>query len=134
MKKSLVPKLFFFLAIAYTIALLILSLVKTTSLPKIEIDNVDKIFHFLAYFGLVLLWYLHYYFRKGTLKFHIRSLLMVCFTATIFGIFIEVMQRMLTTYRAGDLFDLLANLSGIALAFIVLTLFKRQLEKWKFKF
>ncbi|WP_231874467.1 VanZ family protein [Polaribacter atrinae] len=83
-------------------------------MPKIEtgINNVDKIYHFIAYFTLSITWLFSFY-RKPSLKY----VIIIC--CILFGIIIEVSQQTLTTYRTGDYKDALANTVGIILGFIV---------------
>lgn len=102
-------------------------------LPGFQLANVDKIYHTIAYFGLVALWQLWYFFNSPSFKFQIQPLFVVCFLAILFGIFIEILQGTLTIYRTWDLLDMLANLSGVALAAICLILTRNTLEKLKNK-
>jgi VanZ family protein len=126
-----VAKLLLFLAVLYSIALLGLSLGNISDLPQLDITNADKLYHATAYFGLVLLWFLYFFMRKANDRFRLKSLLFVCVCALFFGIFIELLQRTLTTNRSWDYFDMLANLCGIALAFLVLFPLRKKLEKLK---
>ncbi|HET8810045.1 MAG TPA: VanZ family protein [Flavobacteriaceae bacterium] len=123
----------FFLALAYSLALVVLSLMNLRELPDFELANVDKIYHTIAYFGLVTLWQLWYFFNSRSFKFQTQSLFIVCFLAILFGIFIEVLQGTFTVYRTWDLLDMLANLSGVVLAAICLILTRNTLEKLKNK-
>lgn len=132
-KHSLVPKALLFIAVAYSIALLILSLMSLKSLPKIEVSNIDKIFHTSAYFGLVTVWYLQYFAHSSHKKWNVRPLLFICFFATVFGILVEVLQGTLTSYRTWDVFDMLANLTGVFVAFVFLFLIRNTLERLKMR-
>ncbi len=126
-------KVLLYIAIVYSIALLILSLVNLKSLPDIEVDNIDKIFHATAYCGLAILWYL-YYFMSTKNKFKFVPLFIICFFAVTFGIIIEILQGNVTNYRTEDVYDVLANFSGTLIAFLLIVLMKNVLERWKMKF
>lgn len=110
-----------------------LSLMSLKSLPRLEITNVDKIFHTCAYFGLVVIWYLQYFANAAGTEWRARSLLFIGFFATVFGILIEVLQGTLTSYRNWDMYDMLANLTGVVLALILLFLLRNTLVNVKMK-
>lgn len=107
-----------FLAIPYTIALATASLINLNSMPKVELNYGDKIFHFLAYAILCLLWYLVFYYRmQHTLK---KAVLHAVVLAIIFGIILEVLQGTLTPYRSLDVYDAIANSLGALLTGVLL--------------
>ncbi|PWG06218.1 hypothetical protein DIS07_04770 [Polaribacter aquimarinus] len=83
-------------------------------MPKTEISfgNSDKIYHLFAYFLLTITWLISFY-KKEKLKY------IVLFACIIYGIIIEVLQESLTLYRTGDYKDVLANVLGSVIAFIV---------------
>ncbi len=108
-----------FLAIPYTIALATVSLINLSGkLPDIEIDFGDKIFHFLAYGLLALLW--HTVFRFKIEQPKKKAILNAVFLAIVFGIILEVLQETLTTYRSLDVYDAIANSLGALLTGSVL--------------
>lgn len=87
-------------------------------MPEVDVNHGDKIFHFLAYAILSFLWYFVFYFKMSqTSK---RAILYAVFLAVVFGIIIEVLQGTLTTYRAFDVYDAIANSLGALLTGIVL--------------
>lgn len=102
------------------------------SLPQLEVSNVDKIFHAIAYCGLVIVWFLHYFIMSKS-QFKWPPLLIICLCAVIFGIIIEILQGKATTYRTEDVFDMLANFSGTLLAVFIIFIMKNVLENWKRK-
>ncbi|MGC6432455.1 MAG: VanZ family protein [Jejuia sp.] len=107
-----------FLAVPYTLALLCASLMSLKDMPEVDVNHGDKIFHFLAYAILSFLWYFVFYFKMSqTSK---RAILYAVFLAVVFGIIIEVLQGTLTTYRAFDVYDAIANSLGALLTGIVL--------------
>jgi VanZ family protein len=106
------------IAIAITISIAYLSLIKTNNFPKIAISNIDKLYHLIAYFVLTFSWLLALKKLKYKYKVLIGSLL--------YGIFIEVLQTTLTVYRTGELFDFLANSVGVLLALLIFNLFFKK--------
>ncbi|WP_370477591.1 VanZ family protein [Tamlana flava] len=114
-----------FLTLAYTLALAMVCLVRLNDLPDIGVYFGDKIFHFLAYVLLTILWF-------GTWNYHFglktnKSIVYALVFALIFGIIIEVLQDVLTDYRTLDVHDIFANSLGSLLASIALW-FKHALQ------
>ena len=108
----------FFIALAISIGILCLSLIKVSG-TGLKITNIDKVFHSLAYFVLAISWLFTFY-KKPEKKYTI------VISCIIFGIIIEVLQMNLTAYRTGDLLDVLANTFGVLLALFVFNLFFRK--------
>ncbi len=106
------------IAIAITISIAYLSLIKTNNFPKIAIYNIDKLYHLIAYFGLTFSWLLA--LKKPKYKYKV---LIAC---VLYGIIIEVLQTALTVYRTGELFDFLANSVGVLLALLIFNLFFKK--------
>jgi VanZ family protein len=118
-------KLSFLAALGYTIALATVCLIRLTNLPDTGISFADKIFHFLAYGLLMLLWYFTFLFTfnvKGR-----KSILYALIFSVTFGIVIEVLQDTMTDSRALDVYDILANTLGASLVSLLL-LFKNNLQ------
>ena len=116
--KTLLKGNIFFIAIATTIGILCLSLIKV---PKsdINISNIDKLYHSFAYFVLTISWLIS--FRKNS-----KNKYLVVISCIIFGIIIEVIQSTLTNYRTGDLLDVLANSLGVILALLIFNLISKK--------
>lgn len=111
------------LTIIYSVALTYVSLVKLNHVPDIGVSFGDKIFHFLAYSLLTFLWFGTFLF-----KFNFKEKKAITYAAIIsiiFGIVIEVLQEVLTTYRAMDIYDVIANTSGVLLTVLVIVLKKK---------
>lgn len=99
---------------AYTSLLIWLSLRVPSGAPQME--GVDKVHHFLAYGGLMVL----LVFTQGMRR------LWICFAgACLFGAFLEVAQAVLTSFREPSALDALANAGGAGLASILLSLIER---------
>ena len=78
----------------------------------LEIDNLDKVVHF-GMFGLMTILFFYSY------KIFDLRLIIVPFSISFL---IEILQGTLTfLHRSFDFVDLMANLSGIALAYIAIT-------------
>jgi len=91
----------------------------SSDMPGIIIPHADKFGHFFLYGfqGLSLSFYLSKYNlkNKNTLVF---------FICLILGILIEYLQPVLTFNRVFDLFDILANISGVLTFFSILKFLK----------
>ncbi len=116
--KTLLKDSIFFIAIATTIGILCLSLIKVPS-TVVEIKNIDKLYHSFAYFVLAFSWLLS--FRKKQKKKYL-----IVISCIIFGIIIEVFQNTLTNYRTGDYLDVLANSLGVLLALLIFNLISKK--------
>ena len=109
-------KLYFFIAISFTVAIAIGSLISVNNSIEIPpVKNIDKFLHFTAYFTLTLSWLFAFY---KSLKLHLKGIVIVIILF-IYGIIIEVLQGVLTTYRQADLLDIVANSIGIVTAWVI---------------
>jgi len=112
-----------FITVAYTIALAFVSLIKINDISDYVPSITDKIFHFLTYGILTILWYqtcLTKFKRDKT------TALFLAITISIsFGIIIEVLQDNITSTRIFDLKDILANILGVFIAIGFITLKNR---------
>jgi VanZ family protein len=108
------------ISLTYSIALLIVSLVKLDleSVEDIVPSFGDKIFHFLAYTMFTWLWFNTFYFKFNYSK--TKSIYSAILIAIVFGIIIEVLQLLVTTSRSFDLLDILANILGVLFATILI--------------
>ena len=121
--KKLLERNALIIAIVATVFLAILSL---SAVPKLNlglgIKAGDKYLHFIAYFGLSLMWYFALKERINEKIFKIFVPLGLIF----YGIILEGLQSGITTYRTGDIYDALANAAGVIVGLII---FKRII-KW----
>lgn len=107
----------------YTFTLVTLSLIKIKDkLPSIE--NSDKLYHGIAYFILMVLWYYTFHFKFKVKKN--KALLIVFIISICFGIVMEILQGVLTVNRQSDVNDVLANAIGVVLALLMLILLKKR--------
>lgn len=97
-----------------------LCLIRISEMPALTIPYVDKFLHAFFYLVFSLLWF--YALRFNSRKQNRTQLLIKVFLLSLlFGIAIELFQTFLTTYRSGDIIDVLANTSGTLLAFLLIT-------------
>ena len=113
-------------AIASTLAISYLSLSDISSLPKLEVQFEDKLYHIVAYYSLNSVWLLAITALKSK---HSKYDVLISLGIISFGIVIELFQEILTDYRTFDNYDILANSLGVIISFLVfLSLKKRILE------
>ncbi len=123
----MLKNLFFWIALSWTVVVAFFCLTTSNTIPSINIPNLDKLAHAFFHFVFTLLWFL--FFKKQVKKRNETKLLLFsCLFSVLFGLAIEVIQAKFTTTRSGDLLDVLANISGAILAFI-LVLFLRNIKK-----
>ncbi|TJY32534.1 VanZ family protein [Pontimicrobium aquaticum] len=115
---------YLFLALAFTLALTVISLVSNDGLPYFGTNYEDKIYHLLAYAVLCFLWYKAFVSLNSA--YPITFALMLC---VIYGIIIEVLQGQLTVTRDASIMDIVANSLGAAIVSLILTLRKKTIVK-----
>ena len=121
--KTLLEDKAIFIAISITIFIAILSLINTDNIPLESFSNSDKVYHAIAYFFLMLSW-LYTFHKKEAFNKNVKYLILACF---IYGIIIEVLQGVTTTYRTASYLDMLANGSGVVLAVLAFHLFEKKI-------
>lgn len=104
-------------ALLYTIALAVLSLLSSDSLPEVEVEYADKIAHTAAYGLLCFLWY----FTLKSFQYS-KALLIAASSVIIYGIILEVLQGTLTVGRTLDMYDVVANCIGVVFISVILML------------
>ena len=130
-KNLLAPRLTLSLAILYSLGILYVSLMRTDGLPKVNFNQIDKVFHFVSYLELTKLWYLYYIscnLKNGLKK---KSLLIIGLLAIAFGILIEIFQDVMTSYRTIDSLDVLANTLGVFTAYILALMLRLRVQNFK---
>lgn len=96
--------------VAFIILYLSLANAKTfNNVPFINIPHFDKVVHFCMFFGLTAVLFFE---NRKSLKSTGR-LLLVAFISFMYGVLMEVLQTTLTLTRTGDVFDALADLTGV---------------------
>ncbi|MBP6556895.1 MAG: VanZ family protein [Flavobacterium sp.] len=119
---SVLKKIILSLAIGWTFLILLLCLVKFSDLPALKVSGADKFGHFSFHFGFTLLWGYYSWLKQG--KIQIKSLVKVIMASLCYGILIEFLQAAFTTTRQADVMDVVANLTGAMVAFLVFLSFK----------
>ena len=116
----MLKNLFFLVSILYTLTLTVVCLIKIDNVPDIGVSFGDKIFHSLTYALLSFLWYKTLLFR---FKLNKKSaLIYAAVFSIIFGIIIEILQGALTTSRACDVYDVIANSAGVFFTVLVVSI------------
>ena len=116
--KSLLKDKLIFIAIGITISIAVLSLINIGK-SSVKINHLDKIEHGFAYFILTITW-------LYALKTTKTNPIIVCFCCFVYGIIIEALQVTITTYRSGELLDVIANSTGILIAYILYVSFFKK--------
>ena len=116
----MLKKILLVLALLYTIALAVISLLNLNDIPTIELENGDKIAHAVAYSLLNFIWYL----TLKTLNFS-KPLLVASCGAIIYGIIFEVLQGTLTAARTPDVYDVVANSIGVVFMSIIIMIINK---------
>ena len=116
--------LLLFGALGYTLTLGILSLVSNDKIPYFGTNYEDKVYHLVAYALLTFLWY------KVFAAFNIKNSIFIAFIISIiYGIIIEVLQGQLTDARDSSIFDIFANVIGVAIVTLILTFRMKTITK-----
>ena len=108
----------YFKSIVWIVIILIISLSKIKTNEEINSLDLplDKIAHFFMYFILTILILWDTNFKKSKNKK--SKILITLLFINLYGIFIEVLQLKLTTYRSAEFLDFIANFSGSLIAAI----------------
>ncbi|NNK11617.1 MAG: VanZ family protein [Flavobacteriaceae bacterium] len=121
--------------VGWMVGITILSLVSfedETSLD-LEIPYLDKIVHFTFYFIAAVLGLLFYKSLNERIISNFKRILIFLAALIVYGIIIEVLQSTFTTYRSGEITDVLANSAGALLGtFLIRAIFSGKTEsKWE---
>ena len=112
------------IAVFFTISITIGSLVKS-DVVAVEIVSIsDKTIHFIAYFFLMLSW-LYVFFKKKSFSKNVKFIFIGCI---VFGIIIEILQGVTTTYRTLSFLDVAANTLGVLFASTVFHFFEKKIR------
>ena len=112
---TLRAKILFYIAILYSIAILVLSLIRLQNVDIIKIESSDKIYHTACYAIMMIIWSIFLKFRLKNQS--VKKYLILAMSIISYGIVIEYLQLTLTNYREFDWWDVLANSIGVISAF-----------------
>ena len=121
---SVLKKTLFSLAIGWTVLIAVLCLVKFNKLSSFGVSGADKYVHFIFYFVFTMLW--GFYSWKKQNEIILNKIVAIIVISLCYGILIEILQETCTTTRHADMFDVLANLLGAAIALGIFVLIKKQ--------
>ena len=109
--------------------ILFLSFFNPPKTPLNEVTNIDKVLHFLMYFGFCsVLWF--EYFRSHKLAEAKRLIPWAIIAPILFSGLIEIGQQTLTPTRAAEWWDFLCNSLGcLAAALFSQTVTRRILKR-----
>ena len=122
--KSLFENNAVYIAIFFTIAILLGSLVKPELVVVDSISVSDKTYHLIAYFLLMLSW-LYAFSNREKFKENVKYVIIGCI---FFGIIIELLQGTITSYRTASFLDIIANTSGVLLAVVIFHVFEKKIS------
>ena len=122
--KSLLENNAKYIAVFFTISILFGSLVKSEFIVVESISVSDKTYHLIAYFLLMLSW-LYAFLKKEKFQEHVKYIILGCF---VFGIIIEILQGIITSYRTASFLDILANTIGVLLAVVIFHVFEKKIS------
>ena len=122
--KALLEDNALFIAIFFTISITIGSLVKSDVIALEIVSISDKTIHFIAYFFLMLSW-LYVFFKKKSFSKNVKFIFIGCI---VFGIIIEILQGVTTTYRTLSFLDVAANTLGVLFASTVFHFFEKKIR------
>jgi VanZ family protein len=140
MRRLLGHKFIAVIAVLYTIALTLGSLIRPVQIVDVPVTYLDKLLHAGAYFGLTLLWISWKYAKNkneakvSTQKTILTMLIVIAVCAIVYGIIIELLQGTITNYRTPDGWDVLANTTGSVLALLTCLLYINKSKMLKSKF
>lgn len=115
-----------YIAVFVTVSIAMLSLSEVSPIkPVFRFAYIDKVQHFTAYFVLTLSWL--FTAQKSGKQLSYRF--WVVLTVFLYGVLMEFFQQIFTDFREADIYDVLANSSGIILGL----LFFEKIIHQKFK-
>jgi len=104
----------------------VLSLINTSKIEpdKIKlIPHIDKIVHFLMYFTLAFTFMFEYYIHHHKTISKVSKILIL---PLFYSGLMEILQLSITSYRGADWLDMLANGSGILMAYFAVRTFRNN--------
>jgi VanZ family protein len=105
-------------SIIVALVILYLSLASSDTfkeIPLINIPNIDKIIHFLMYFGFMsVITFENRRFLKNS-----KQIFLIALIPLFYGILMELLQLTLTVSRSGSFYDAVFNSFGILISILL---------------
>ena len=117
------------LSVCLTLGIVFLSLTRLGQIAPEGFTQIDKFYHFSAYFVLTFSWLLSLF--KG--RFNLKKALWTAIGIILFGIILEVFQKYLTDYRTLDYADAIANSAGVVVAVLFFSFFFEKIQRLRGK-
>ncbi len=131
-KRLLEHKFLLALVVLYTSVITLLSLARIIiPIPVAHIKGSDKLAHGMAYFIFTGIWFFFFFFSEKQKKSFRQSVLRASIICFLFGILMEALQSLLTSYRSSEWYDIVANTSGMIFAVLLLKIFENKLIRLK---
>ena len=111
------------------VALVILYLSLTSSdtfkdVPLINIPNIDKIIHFLMYFGFMSV----IIFENRRFLKNSKKIFLIALIPLFYGILMELLQLILTASRSANFYDAVFNSLGILFSILLWLVIKPYIK------
>lgn len=108
----------------FAIVILFLSIMPTDNQnpPVFYFKGMDKVIHAFMY-GIFSILLLNDYLRRN--ESDVKKILILASLTLLYSVSMEFIQLFLIESRAGEFMDILANLTGIILGTIIITLYRK---------
>lgn len=113
---------FIYIAVFLTVLITVGSLIPPKEVVEVKVPSFDKVIHFGAYFLLALSWLLSFIKKSKEATYAY----IIVFLVGVYGIIIEGLQATITTVRQADIYDIIANFTGVLVALLI---FSKVLQK-----
>ena len=118
-----------FLSVCLSLGIVFLSLTRLGQIAPSGFTQIDKLYHFAAYFVLAFSWLL----SLVNERFNLEKVLWTATGIILFGIILEVFQKYMTDYRTLDYADALANSAGVLVAVLFFSFFFEKIQRLRGK-
>ena len=118
-----------FLSVCLSLGIVFLSLTRLGQIAPSGFTQIDKLYHFAAYFVLAFSWLL----SLVNERFNLEKVLWTATGIILFGIILEVFQKYLTDYRTLDYADAIANSAGVVVAVLFFSFFFEKIQRLRRK-
>lgn len=109
--------------ILWALFILALSIGPSPNLPETNFFEPDKLAHLFVYGVLV---YLALRALKGVKKVTVQTIILTVILSALYGLFLEIIQKLFFPYRFFEWGDVLANSIGSVLGWIIFSYFNKR--------